>query len=365
MAFKVCHVTSVHPYTDGRILRKECRSLSKKYETCLIAPNTGDKDLDGVHIFGVQLPDSRIKRMRSLDIVLQKMMEIDADVYHFHDPELIPIGVKAKKLGKKVIFDSHEDVPISISEKEWIPRLFRKPLSSIYRHYEESKLRQYDALVSVTPSIVNRLKKCNPKTYQITNYPIVQEFKDDRKWQNYVCFTGGISAQWMHENLIRSLEGLDVKYVIAGLVENGYMNKLQVLPGWNNVDFRGLVAPDEVAEIQKGSFAGIALNDYVANVGFKLGSLGNTKLFEYMMSGIPVICTDFILWKEIINKYQCGLCVNPSDVNAIRQAIIYLHQHPEEAKQMGNNGRKAVQESYNWDTQEAILFEMYEEILEK
>ncbi len=363
MAIRVCHVTSVHPYTDGRILRKECKSLTKKYEVCLIAPNTEDKVLDGVQIYGVQLPTSRLKRMRSLGAVFRKMMEVDADVYHFHDPELIPVGVKAKKLGKKVIFDSHEDVPISISEKEWIPHFLRKPISSIYRHYEERKLRQFDALVSVTPSIVDRLKKCNPNTYQITNFPVVKAFKDDRQWQNYVCFTGGISAQWMHENLIKGIEGLEVKYVLAGIVEDGYMNKLQELPGWSNVDFRGLVTPAEVADIQKGSFAGIALNDYVANVGFKLGSLGNTKLFEYMMAGIPVICTDFILWKEIIDNYQCGICVNPRDVNAVRQAVVYLRQHLMEAKQMGNNGRRAVEELYNWDSQERVLFEMYQALL--
>ena len=82
-----------------------------------------------------------------------------------------------------------------------------------------------------------------------------------------------------------------------------------------------------------------------------------------MMAGIPVICTDFILWKEIIDKYQCGICVNPRDVNAIRQAIVYLKQHHEEAKQMGNNGRRAVEELFNWDSQKKVLFEMYQAIL--
>ena len=360
---KICHVTSVHPYKDGRIFRKECQSLAKVYDVSLIAPNTETKEEDGIHVYGVNLPKGRLKRMRNLHVVFQKMMEVDAEVYHFHDPELIPIGFKAKKYGKKVIFDSHEDVPLQISEKDWIPGPFRKIISSLYRHYEENRLSCYDALVSVTPSIVDRLKGCNPNTYQITNYPILKDFEDQRTWKNQICFTGGISAQWMHDNVIRSIENVNVKYVLAGVVEGNYMDYLKELPAWEKVDYKGVVAPLEVSIIQQDCFAGIALNDYVANVGYKLGSLGNTKLFEYMMSGIPVIATDFILWKEIIEKYKCGICVNPRNVNAINEAIIYLKDHPEEAKRMGNNGRKAVEEEFNWKSQEKILLDMYDKVM--
>lgn len=365
MSEKICHVTSVHPALDGRIFRKECSSLAKKYEVYLIAPNTNSRDENGVHICGVDLPKSRIKRIRSLDKVYMKMMEVNADIYHFHDPELMPIGLKAKKAGKKVIFDSHEDVPVQIAERESIPKLFRRIIYSAYSLYEKYALKRYDAIVSVTPSIVERLRKINPNISQITNYPILKEFVDNRSWQKYICFTGGVSPQWMHDSIIRSIEELDVKYVVAGIVEGNYLDRLKILPAWNKVDYRGVVKPKDVSEIQQGGFAGIALNDYVANVGYKLGSLGNTKLFEYMMSGIPVIATDFILWKEIIEKYECGICVNPHNVEEIRNAIVYLLNNPEVAKRMGDNGRKAVQDQYNWSSQERILFDMYDKVLKQ
>lgn len=362
---KICHVTSVHPYTDGRIFKKECQSLAKKYDVYLIAPNVDNHTQGDVHICGVKLPHSRLKRMRSLDAVYKRMLEVDADVYHFHDPELIPIAFKTKKSGKKVIFDSHEDVPLQISEKAWIPWLIRKPLSSLYRLYEESKFREFDALVSVTPSVVERLKECNPNTYQITNYPIYKVIGDHRKWHDCICFTGNISPQWMHENIIKSSDYTGVRYVLAGKASEKYLEKLKAIPEWRSVDYKGIVPSEDVPKIQQGCIAGIALNDYVANVGYKLGSLGNTKLFEYMMAGVPVIATDFILWKEIIEKYQCGICVNPRDVGAITQAIIYLKGHREEAKRMGNNGMKAVKEQYNWASQETILYEMYDNVLKQ
>lgn len=362
---KICHVTSVHPYKDGRIFRKECQSLAKRYDVSLIAPNVETREEEGIHVYGVELPRERLKRMRNLDVVFRKIIEVDAEVYHFHDPELIPIGYKTKKRGKRVIFDSHEDVPLQISEKDWIPKPFRKMVASLYRRYEEGKLQHYDALVSVTPSIVDRLRGCNPNTYQITNYPILKDFKDNRTWQNSICFTGGVSVQWMHHNVIQSISDVDVKYVVAGIVEGNYLSVLKSLPAWSKVDYKGIVTPIEVSEIQQNSLAGIALNDYVANVGYKLGSLGNTKLFEYMMSGIPVIATDFILWKEIIDKYKCGICVNPRNVTAIKDAIIFLKEHPDEAKIMGDNGRKAVQEEFNWSSQEKVLFDMYDKVLEQ
>ena len=361
----ICHVTSVHAYTDGRIFRKECQSLAKKNEVYLVAPNVEDQVLNGVNIRGVHLSKSRLKRMRSLDVVYQRMMEVNADVYHFHDPELIPIAYKAKKYGKKVIFDSHEDVPLQISEKAWIPWIIRKPLSTVYRKYEESRLRRFDALVTVTPSIVERLIKCNSNTYQITNYPIYKGIEDKRAWKNCVCFTGNISPQWMHENIIRSAKKAGVKYVLAGKTNEKYFEKLKAMPEWGIVDYKGVVSSEAVVQIQQDGIAGIALNDYVANVGYKLGSLGNTKLFEYMMAGIPVIATDFILWKEIVEKHECGICVNPRDTKAITSAIQYLKEHPDEAKRMGDNGIKAVKEHYNWESQETVLFNMYNKVLEQ
>lgn len=178
---RICHVTSVHPATDVRIFWKECLSLSKRYDVSLIAPNTEDRDEHGIHIYGVELPIGRISRQRSLNRVLDKMIEVDADVYHFHDPELMRLGIKMKRRGKKVIFDSHEDVPMQILCKEYLPKITKKPISMVYSWYERNLLKQYDALISVTPSIVERLEKINPNTFMVTNYPVLTEFMPTRE----------------------------------------------------------------------------------------------------------------------------------------------------------------------------------------
>ena len=168
-------MSSVHKTFDTRIFYKICLSLTKRYEVYYVSANAKTEDVSGVHIEGVELPQSRIKRMFSLGRVFRKLIEIDADIYQFHDPELLYLGLKLKHRGKKVIFDSHEDVPQQLLEKGYYPSWCKKPISFIYTLIEKYCLKRYDAVISVTPSIVERLATINPLTVMVTNYPPFEE----------------------------------------------------------------------------------------------------------------------------------------------------------------------------------------------
>lgn len=359
---RICHLTSGHGPTDGRIFQKMLRSLSSRYEVMEVAPNVNDTIVDGIPIYGVPVPANKIKKLFGLKPIYEKALELDADIYHIHEPELIPWALKLQQRGKKIIFDSHEDTPMQILGMTWIPSPLRKPFSLLYSLYESSKVKHFDAVVSVTPAIVDRLKRHNPNTYLITNYPIVTEAADNRTWGKSIAFAGGVSEQWMHEHVIAALGSTSATYRLAGKATDKYIEKLRQIPGWEKVDFLGLISSAQVFDMLQTCSAGIALNDYVANVGYHQGSLGNTKLFEYMMAGIPVIATDFVLWKEIIETHDCGRCVNPHDTKAIEEAINFYMEHPETAKRQGDNGMKAAKELFCWPTQEKVLFEMYEKI---
>jgi glycosyltransferase involved in cell wall biosynthesis len=366
---KVCHMTSVHCRNDVRIFLKECCSLTNAgYDvTLLCADNQPDELIDGVKITSVNFhPQTRIQRiLGAKKVMLESALKVDADIYHFHDPELLPMGVKLKKLGKKVIFDSHEDVPQQIMGKYWIPKLVRYPISTIYKIYEKYCVKKFDAILSVTPHIVDRFKQLNANTIIITNYPILNKEPKllSSEQDKSICFAGGICEQWMHENIIQALGKVaGASYLLAGTGDIGYINKLKSLTMWDRVNYKGYIKQSEVFDLYNQSMAGIALCDYVSNVGFKIGTFGSTKIFEYMYAGLPVICTDFVLWKDIIEKNHCGICVNPNDTNAIANAINYLIDNPNEAQRMGENGRKAVLEKYNWESQEKILLELYNKL---
>ena len=360
MKMRICHVTSVHNAFDTRIYHKMCKSLSKEYDVYLVAPNVENQESEGIHIVGVNLPQGRLKRMLNLDGVLKAALNVDASIYHLHDPELIPTGLKLKKHGKIVIFDSHEDIPIDVSEKSWIPKVIRPFVASYYKRYEKNSLEKYDALVSVTPSIVERLLTINPHTFQITNYPALSEFIDERKWGDSICFAGNVSRSWMLSNIADSIKDYKIPFRIVGpCYTPDFGEYIRQMKG---VEYSGKIPHKAVRPFTQESTVGMALYDYLPSFGYKRGSLGNNKMFEYMASGIPVIATDFDLWKEIIDKYHCGICVNPHDKDAILNAIKYYIDNKDVAQEHGNNGRKAVEEFYNWSSQEKVLFDMYKSL---
>lgn len=363
MGKKVCHITSTHSRYDVRIFIKECASLAQNgYDVTLIVnDNETDETNKGVRIISTKLkPKNRLERfLKSINLLFAKAIEVDADLYHLHDPDLLLLGNKLKRRRKKVIFDCHEDVPNQIIDKFWIPSLLRGIVSKVYVLYERYSLKKYDAIISVTPHIVERLSKINPNTVMITNYPIIDfDNRVHRNPMNAICFAGGINAQWNHDKILKALENINnVKYILAGIGTKDYLDYLRTFPGWRKVDYVGRVPHEEVKNIYSKSIAGVALN--FSNQIKIEGTLGNTKLFEYMAAGLPVICSDYRLWREIVEKNNCGICINPNSVEEITEAIEYIMSNPKKAAEMGENGKKAVIEKYNWITQEKKLIDLY------
>ena len=380
MPKRVCHLTSAHKRHDVRIFRKECCSLAKAgYNVTLVVNDTlPDETLQGVRIVSTHFqPKNRMERMLlGTKAVYKKALEQNADVYHLHDPELLPIAYKLKRRNKIVIFDAHEDTEEQIKDKKWIPRPFSKVISKLYGHYAGQIMRRIDAVITVTPDFVEKFKKYQENTVMVTNYPIVKEFVKSNSERNshiesqislitqggYIFFAGGITTQWMHDVVIRAIEPIEsIQYVLAGFGKESYLNHLRSLPGWDKVYFLGNISHEKVSELYRCALAGIAVNKCTQLQG--KGTLGNTKLFECMESAIPVICTDYPLWKNIIEENTCGICVNPEKPSEITAAIRYLIEHPDKASEMGKNGRKAVLEKYNWVPEEEKMLGLYYQLL--
>ncbi len=367
----VCHITSVHPRHDIRIFEKECVSLSKEgYDVYLVVNDEGpNEEYKGVHIVstGVKRKGRLERIIKAPKWVLKKAVEINADVYHLHDPELLSISDQLLRMNKKVIFDAHEDTEKQIQTKYWIPKLIRPIIGGLYSFYASGKFKRMSAIISVTPSIVDKLKKYNTNVVMVTNYPIIEELQVTNTQvdaNKYVFFAGGIMEQWSHENVMDAVEQVeDVDYIYAGRGRDAYLEIL-CNKGNGKSQYLGLLSHDDVMRYYHNSVAGLALLKSTTQVG-KDGTLGNTKLFEVMEAGRPVICSDLKLWKEIVDKYKCGICVNPDDVSAIANAIKYLSQNAIEGNAMGERGRKAVENEYNWSTQEKTLFMLYDKICEE
>lgn len=366
-SYKICHLTSAHRYDDVRIYFKECFSLAQaNYETHLVAPDAPNEIKRGIHLHSVpRITNNRLLRMtKTVWNVYQHAVKINADLYHFHDPELIAIGLMLKMSGKKVIYDVHEDLPRTITSKNHIPQNLRKIISVLSELLENFASKYFDAIVTATSTIEERFTKLGCLAIDIKNYPNMTDLdRADLNWEqkeHAVCYLGSIWEERGLFDMIAAIEQTDANLLLAG--NFAYMHdrdKAMKMSGWKKVRYLGYLNREEVSQILAKSIAGLVVLHPLVNY---LDALP-VKMFEYMFAGIPSIASDFPLWKQIIEEHQCGICVNPLDPKAIAAAIQWIIDNPEPARQMGENGRRAIEEKYNWNYESTKLLELYNKLL--
>jgi len=363
---KIAHLTSVHPRNDSRILVKECASLAAAgHEVSLVVADGKGGAFDlGVHIVDVGIrANHRLLRMtKSAFSFIKTIKSIQPDLIHIHDPELIPIALYFKKSGLKVVYDVHEDLPLQILAKYWIYPWLRPFVSKLLRRIEDYAALRFDAVVAANPIARLRFEQVGARTIGVCNYPIPGELMKDVEWNtrgNMICYVGSLSQNRGIKTLIEALPATEARLNLVGAwVEQGFREKLLNLPGWRQTIEHGFLGRTSIAQVLSESRVGIVT---LHRTPAYLEALP-VKLFEYMDAGIPVVISDFPIWREIVEDAQCGILVNPEDPMAIAAAVNQLMNDDELARKFGENGKMAVRHKYSWAREAAKLINLINEL---
>ena len=267
--------------------------------------------------------------------------------------------------GYRVIYDVHEDVPKDVLTKEWIPIVLRLLLSKSISIIERFSSNYFDQIITVVPSITERFK--NRKVVELRNYPFLESNIYDNYQSSpankYIVYVGSLTERRGLPILVDALPYVNepnLTLKIGGVFNNdGLEDLLKSKKGWGNVKLLGWVHQNELLQLLEGATAGMVV---LGDIPSHRGSFP-VKMFEYMRAGIPIIASDFPLWREIVQ--DCGLLVAPNSPQEIADAINWVLENPEKAKEMGENGLKLVRKKYNWTNEEKKLLVMYENLFFK
>ena len=393
---RVCILTSVHPAGDTRIYEKQALTLSEAgYEVSLIAPAPHGSPAAGrdrrlpITLVLLRLPSHRLARMTVGSLrILSAALRRRAAVYHFHDPELLPVGLVLKLLGARVLYDVHEDYPEQILSKYYLPGVMRAGIARLFGLLEKVVAGSLDGVVAATDAIAGKFR--HARTVAVRNYPKARDMtrnmtdfeghnpiplgnrdcvprsvpSPSRRPFRLVHLAGTLTEERGITNLVRAMERLGDGYelILAGkFVPEGYQTSVSALPGYRRTRHLGLIPHARVWDVYGACDAGVVTLLPLPRYRVSLP----VKMFEFMAAGLPVVASDFPLFGEIVERNRCGICVDPTRPEAIAAAVRRLAADRDAAIEMGRRGRAAVLERYNWDNEARGLLAVYRAVAGK
>ncbi|AHE67616.1 glycosyltransferase family 4 protein [Legionella oakridgensis] len=364
MPEKIVHITTVHSARDPRIYYKECKSLADaNFQVSLLAPGDENSCENNIDIIALGFPKNRIHRATLYQLkTLLKAIQQKSCIYHFHDPELIFTGLILKIMGKKVIYDVHEDVPQDILLKKHIPKMLRILLAQAARLSEKIAGYCFDAIITVTPTIAKKFPA--KKVSLVRNFPRINaqdfSFSDYDKRDKELVYIGNMNEHRGLKEMVAAVSQLNME-TKASLMLVGKMSadmEEKYIKFNKHIEYLSWLPFPEVSKVLNASKIGLVIlhptKTFISSYPL--------KFFEYMASGLPIIASNFPEWEAIIQKYDCGITVDPEDVESITKAIAYLLTNVEEAYKKGQNGRKAVLAEFSWEEEARVLTQVYQRL---
>lgn len=374
---KVCHFSSVHHVWDTRVFYRECSSLAQDFDVTLIAIGNECVEKNGVHIIGIPKPSSFLQRfLFTIWKVFYLAVKQDAAIYHIHDAEMVPFGMILGILGKKVIYDIHENTLGDIQLKPWLSAGQKKWTGWAYRWFLQiGKQFMHYVPVVANPKLLRDFYVSEEECTIIQNFADIDELAPYQ-----VMDRGGLEGNHLfYVGMIR-----DMYYTIDPFLEAIYLLQQQGkicelhligyfgvnaetgfahLAYWNaiaqQIHFYGFLDQPKAYEISKQCKVGLCIKNQPDNMLVS----HERKLFEYMCIGLPSIFCDSAIYCNLNNEFQIGIPVDVQQATAIAQALEVLLGNKALLTTYAANNIKAVREKYNWQLEYARLKSLYLQLL--
>lgn len=365
MRNRVAHLSSVHAADDVRIVHKMCRGLADNgFDVHLCIASDRPCPVHNITVHRLPPPKNRLERLSSTLLrVFRAARSVDADLYHFHDPELISVGLALKALGKRVVYDVHENIPKQLLVKPYIPGPLKAVLPPVVDFGERTSALAFDGVVAATEAIRDRV---SANGIVVRNYPRLSEFDGGPSWASRGPTMGYVGAicevRGVKEMLasLRTVQASDPAWRLLLAGRFSPENLPEAFPELLNaeaVDYRGRVGRAEVTRLLHETAFGLCIvrptTAYVEGLP--------TKAFEYMAAGALVVASDFPYWKRLFG--DVAYFVDSEDRSQAGDVILEALRDPEEATRRSELGRKVALERFNWANEEARLVDLYRKIL--
>lgn len=369
----ICFINSVFGRDDALIVHRQGKSLiNAGYRvTCLLRDDLPDEVRYGIEMKSVGSQVNGIKnRLLSNNKVFKPYLKnYEADVFQISEPELLPLGLWLKKQGKTVVYNLREYYPDYYAEKT-NNKLLKKFIHFCSECFFGYVSKRIDGVFNCMPEMHDYIEKKLPCKYfaDTPNFPFVNKdfslsYEDYCKRENIISYFGSIYNISCQEEFLAAINEIpNVKYLLAGVFgDDEYKQRVMSQSGWEKVVFKEGFTKEELPGIINCSIMGNVMKDF-KKTETPNGSFSIIKIFESMEAAIPVILSKVSLYEEMIEKYHCGICCDPHNVEEIREAVQYLLDHKKEAYEMGQNGRRAVIEEYSWDKVEKDYIDVFNKL---
>ncbi len=367
---RICVLTSVHPPFDTRVFHRQAKAARDfGYEVTLVAPGAPRGMFEGIQFKGLPTWGGRAGRPLRWPVLVYKALRARADLYHFHDPELLPWGLLLKWLSRRpVVYDSHEYLREDILGKHWIPAPLRPLVAAMADRMEKFVARRLSAVVAVTEDMADRFRRAQPRTITVQNLPPTGLLPNPLPMREPVI---------IHAGLMNVERGLGIVAEVARLVRLRHPQaeicllgpvEWQGLPrgseagrrSWEGVRFEeSIPQPEVAAKLAAASIGWLPRDPEVRNNHLAWP----TKLVEYMMVGLPVVASDLPTQAAVVREADCGLLAEGLSAQSHAEAICALLDDPARARKLGQNGREVAIERFTWEAQAARLHSLYKSLL--